>query len=94
MKLRDLYDSMETPVLTAQNSNDQQSALEFFLKETSNLNTYEKGLKFELFCKQLLEHIEYKIDRAGPSGDRGVDLKGPKTDSLGNITVVAQCKYQ
>lgn len=64
--------------------------LDDFLAQTSNLNTYEKGLKFELYCKRLLEGWGYDVQHSGQSGDRGIDLRATRD---GAVTLI-QCKHQ
>ena len=64
--------------------------LDEFLAQTSNLNTYEKGLKFELYCKTLLEASGHHVVHSGQSGDRGIDLRA----TLDGVVTVIQCKHQ
>ena len=91
MKLEELFNSMESPAPANQ---DRKNALNELLNESPNLNTYEKGLKFEQLCKKLLETMSYKVEHSGKSGDRGVDLKAIDRDPIKGLTLIVQCKHQ
>ena len=70
------------------------TGLDAFLNQTSNLNSYDKGLKFEQFCQTLLEAMGYEVEHSGKSRDRGVDLRAVRQEPIGSQTLIIQCKHQ
>lgn len=79
---------------TGTGKSNSPKGLHDFLNQTSDLNTYEKGLKFEQFCLRLLEAMGYEVEHTGQRGDRGVDLKAVRQEPIGSQTLIVQCKYQ
>lgn len=74
-------------------TNHSERSLDNFLRETSKLSSYDKGLKFEKLCQEILEKMGYEVEHTGQRGDRGVDLKAINLDPINSMTLLVQCKH-